>query len=208
VTGYDGRQRFSRHDFYLSELSQEPARLTDFELYELGPLDIFDRKLMFKAVGARKEKHIIPDMQPLARSQSEIFVIKFDPKDPKIVTPEHTLEPLYMIEDSYSVRQTVSPDGSKVALINTRTGRNYRYDLVIATIDGTVLKRVEASTFQFSRAAFAGPNTVLANQLFKDRYEVTMVDLADYSVRIVAIVDHSENALRNLEHIQIPSISN
>jgi len=206
VTGYDGRQRFSKHDFYLSELSQEPTRLTHFELYELGPLDIFDRKLMFKAVGARN--HFIPDMQPLARSQSEIFVIAFDPKEPKIVTPEHTLEPLYMIEDSYSVRQMVSPDGSKVALINTRTGRSYRYDLVIATIDGTVLKRVEASTFQFSRAAFAGPNTLLANQLFKDRYEVTMVDLADYSVRIAATADHSENALRNLEHIQIPDISN
>jgi hypothetical protein len=111
---------------------------------------------------------------------------------------------MYMIEGSISIRQTVSPDATKVAIINTPTGISpYRYDLVIVTIDGTVLKRVEASTFQFSRAAFAGSTTVLANQVFADRYEVTEVDLTNWSARNAVTVEHSQNALRGLEHIQI-----
>jgi hypothetical protein len=52
VTRLDGAKRFSKHDFYLAARTREPVRLTDFELFELGPLDVFDEKLMFSAYGA------------------------------------------------------------------------------------------------------------------------------------------------------------
>jgi hypothetical protein len=207
TTQHNAVKPYNNHDFYLSEPSREPVRLTDFQLYQLGPLDFFDRKLMFSASGGPKP--IIPKMQPLADSRSDIFAISFDPKNPQIVTPEHTLEPLYLIDKGDSSRQAVSPDGTKVAFINTWTNISpYRYDLVIATMEGAVLKRVDASTFTFSRPAFVGSTTVLANQLFKDRYEVTMVDLANNSVGIATTVDHSENALPDLEHIQITGVPN
>jgi hypothetical protein len=204
VTGLDGVKRFSKHDLYLSERSREPVRLTDFELFTLGPLDIFDGKLMFSAYGPSRQRPIIPQPQALARSNSEIFALEFDRNNSRIRTPEHILEPLYVIDGGLSIRQAVSPDGTKVAFLNTWTQIGpYHYDLVIATTEGTVLKRVEASTLQFSRAAFVGSTTVLANQLFDDRYEVTLVDMENDPTRKAATVEHSQDALRHLDRIQL-----
>jgi hypothetical protein len=208
VAGGDGVKRYGKHDFYLAERSREPVQLTDFQLFELGPLDVFDSKLMFAAYGPSKQNPIIPQPQARARSNSEIFALGFDRSNPRIRTPEHILEPLYVIDGGLSIIQTVSPDGTKVAILNTWTGiGHYRYDLVIATIEGAVLKRVDASTLQFSRAAFVGSTTVVANQLFDDRYEVTMVDIASNSTSKAATVEHSRDAVRDLDRIQITGIS-
>jgi hypothetical protein len=54
----------------------------------------------------------------------------------------------------------------------------------------------------FSRPAFVG-DSVLANQMFDDRYETTLVDLSSNSTRQIAIFDLNANTLEALERTEI-----
>ena len=119
----------------------------------------------------------------------------------RLVVPSRPLIPLYEIE-GFSTFPAISENGARVAFLNTKTGGQYRYNLAVVGFDGVLQKYVEATTSGFSRPAFVG-TTVLANEIFKDRYETTLVDLSDNSIRREAVFGDTASALAVLEHLDI-----
>ena len=106
--------------------------------------------------------------------------------------------------DGFSSSATTSQDGARIAFLNRRiTGGLSRYNLVVATSDGAILQYVDATTLGFSFPAFVGTTTVLANQIFEDRYETTVVDLDRDGSRQEATFYHTKGALRAQERIDI-----
>jgi hypothetical protein len=129
-------------------------------------------------------------------------MLHVDWKERRLIIPSHQLEPLYAI-DGFSTLPTTSEDGVSVAFLNRRlTAGLDRYNLVVVKIDGTIQKYVDSTTTGFSRPAFVG-SSVLANQLFEDRYETTLVDLSNNSTRQIAVFDHTPSALESLERVEI-----
>jgi hypothetical protein len=218
VVLYAGSEAFDngkhrKYDLYLIESSFRPVRLSAFELYSLQALDVFDDRIMFSAYGSISRTNVLfprpPD--PLAHASSEIFMLHADWKEKRLIIPSHQLETRYVIDGRSSLPAT-SANGAAVAFINGRmaAGR-YKYNLVVAGVDGTIQKYVDttakpgsprAAYVGFSRPAFAG-SSVLANQLFENRYETTLVDLVDNSVRQAAVFEYSPNALQSLRRLEI-----
>ncbi len=200
--GDDGKRL--HYDFYLVDSSSQPVRLSEFHLYSLHALNVFDDKIMFCAYGSVSPTNVLfPHPAPLADASSEILMLQVDWKEKRFIIPSHRLQALYMI-DGYSTRPATSANGAAVAFVNGRmaAGR-YQYNLVVAKLDGTIQKYVDATTARgFSRPAFVG-SAVLANELFESRYETTLVDLADNSVRQVAIFEHTPGALQSLKRLEI-----
>jgi hypothetical protein len=131
-------------------------------------------------------------------------MLQVDWQEKRLIMPAHQLQRLYVI-GGYSTLPAISQDASHVAFINGRKsfgqGR-IRYNLVVAKVDGTVKTYLQATTAEFSRPAFVG-TTVLANQLFDDRYETTLVDMRDYSARQIATLHHTPSALNALDHKEL-----
>jgi len=187
--------------------------MSAFELYNLHALDVFDDRIMFSAYGSVSRTNVLfprpPD--PLAHASSEIFMLQADWKEKRLIIPSHQLEALYVIDGRSSLPAT-SANGAAVAFINGRmaAGR-YQYNLVVAGVDGTIQKYVDTTAnpgssrpayVGFSRPAFVG-SSVLANQLFENRYETTLVDLVDNSVREVAVLEDTPSALESLKRVEI-----
>jgi len=196
-----GRRR--QHDFFLVESPLQPIRLSTFELYQLNALNVVGDRIVFSAFGSlSRNKPIFPELDPLAQASSEIFMLRMDWKQRRLIVPSQPLDPLYKI-DGFSTLPTVSGDGARVVFLNRRiTAGRDRYNLAIATLDGTVQKYVEATTTRFSRPAFA-ESSVLANQLFEDRYETTLVDLSNNLTRRAAVLNDASSALAALERVEI-----
>jgi len=191
------------YDFYLVDLSST-VRLSEFELYSLHALSVFDDKIMFCAYGSVSRTNVLfPRPVPLADASSEILMLQVDWKEKRLIIPSHQLEALYVI-DGYSTLPATSADGAAVAFVNGRmTAGRYQYNLVVAKLDGTIQKYVGATTARgFSRPAFVG-NSVLANELFENRYETTLVDLTDNSVRQAGVFEYTPEALQSLRRLEI-----
>jgi len=196
----DGRRRY--YDFDLVELYSRPFKLSSFELYNVVGATTFDHKIMFATSGSVARNNLLfPSTAPLARASSEIFTLDVDWSENRLIVPSRQLESLYVI-DGFSTLPTVSADGTKVAFLNRRLIAGLeRYNLVIATINGEIQRYIEASTKGFSRPAFVG-HSVLANQLFDDRYETTLID-QDNSARQIAMFDVEQSALEVMERVEI-----
>jgi hypothetical protein len=198
----EGRRR--KYDFYLAFPSTEPVRLSNFEFYDLSGLNVVGDEILFSTAGPlSRENPVFPsNSDPLAPAISEIFALRVEWNESRIVIPAQKLKPLYRIE-GFSLLPASSEDGARVAFLNQRRVAGVsRYNLVIAATDGTVLKYINATSDGFSRPAFVG-KTVLANQIFGNRYETTLVDLENNSVRQEMIFDHTSNALGALEHVEL-----
>jgi hypothetical protein len=197
----DGRRR--HYDFYLIDSSLPPVRLSTFELYNLNALNVVDDKIIFSTSGSVSRNNVIfPKPVPLARASSEIFMLHVDWKERRLIIPSRQLEPLYVI-NGFSTLPTTSEDGANVAFLNRRlTAGLDRYNLVVAKIDGTIQKYVDSTTTRFSRPAFVG-SAVLANQLFENRYETTLVDVPNNSTRQIAVFDNTPGALESLKRVEI-----
>lgn len=204
MTRFDGQKRYSQHDFYLLEAASRPVRLSDFRLNVLDALNLSGRNLVFSAYGPRRENPVIPEPEALAKPNSEIFMLEFDISERRIQAPPQRLKPLpvTMVGD-YSVKPSVSADGQWIAFLNQyrAAGRN-PYHLAIGRLQGTVQLSIAPSGISFSRPAFV-ENTVLANELFDDRYEVSLFDSSNGSSQVIAVLDHSFRSLTNLERIEI-----
>jgi hypothetical protein len=198
----EGRRR--KYDFYLAESLNEPVRLSNFEFYNLAALNVVDDRIVFSTAASLSPANVIfpKTIDALASARSEIFTLQIDWKARRLIIPPRPLEPLYEI-DGFSTLPTTSEDGTRVAFLNRRvTAGSSRYNLAVATFDGALLKYVDATSNRFSRPVFVG-TTVLANQIFEDRYETTLVDLANNLTRREAVFNHTSRALEALEHLEI-----
>jgi hypothetical protein len=198
----EGQRR--KYDFYFATPPTDPVRLSNFEFYNLAGLNVVGDRILFSTAGQLSRKNLVfsSDSDPLAPAISEIFALRANWDESRIIMPAQKLEPLYRIE-GFSVLPAASEDGARVAFLNQRRVAGVsRYNLAIATSDGTVLKYVDAATEAFSRPTFVG-TTVLANQIFGDRYETTLVDLANNSIRQEAIFYHTSSSLGALKHVEI-----
>jgi len=87
------------------------------------------------------------------------------------------LKPSFVIP-GYSVGVTLSGDGTRVALKNTaRRGNPWRYNVIMADLDGTVDREIDVEGYAFSSGAFVG-ETYLVNELFDDRYRVRAMSIS------------------------------
>jgi hypothetical protein len=198
----EGRRR--QYDFYLTEPPNEPVRLSNFEFYNLAALNVVGDKILFSTAASFSPANVIfpKTIDALAPARSDIFMLEIDWKVRRFIIPARQLEPLYKI-DGFSILAATSEDGTRVAFLNRRIIAGLsRYNLVVAKFDGAVLKYIDATSKGFSRPALVG-TTVLANQIFEDRYETTLIDLADNSIRQEALFNHSSRALEALEHFEI-----
>jgi hypothetical protein len=208
---YGSRKR-QHFDFYLVDSSSQPVRLSAFELYSLHSLNVLDDKIMFCTYGSvSRTAHVLfPVPDPLAGASSEILMLQVDWKEKRVAVPSQRLKAHYAI-DGHSTLLATSADGATVAFVNTGKEGRYRFNLVVSASGGTILKYVYTTAnpgsarpayIGFSRPAFAG-SSVLANQLFENRYETTLVDLADGSVRQIGVFEHTPDALESLKRLEI-----
>jgi hypothetical protein len=201
--GSDGRHRYMDWDFYLLKKGSEQVRLSDFRLYELDSISVVNDTLIFSGAESKRDNPVLPESKPLLPNRSEIFAVELDQQAQRIRKPPGTLTPLFMI-GGLSVSASVSHDGSRGAVLNTETdkGRYYRYDMVLAKMDGSVQRRINVEGIGFSPGAFVG-ETLLFNELFEDRYEVRLLDLASNALQSVLLVEHAPDKLRALERIRL-----
>ena len=198
----EGRRR--QYDLYLAEPPNQPVRLSNFKFYNLAALNVVDDKIVFSTAASLSPENVIfpKTIDALAPARSEIFKLQIDWRERRLIIPSRPLEPLYEI-DGFTTLPTTSEDGTRIAFVNQRiTAGRSRYNLAVATFDGAPLTYVDATSNGFSRPAFVGA-TVLANQIFEDRYETTLVDLANNSTRQEAVFSHTSRALDALEHFEI-----
>lgn len=74
--------------------------------------------------------------------------------------------------------------------------------MVLATMEGSVQRRIEVEGAGFSPGRFVG-ETLVFNELFEDRYDVKLLDLATKSLRIIQSVEHAPDKLRALERVRL-----
>jgi hypothetical protein len=178
----NGRHRYMHWDFYLLKKGSAPVRLSDFRLYALDAISAVNDKLIFTGLG---HNPVLPESKPLPPNRSQIYAVELDQQAQTIRKPPGTLAPLFMI-GGLSVSASASPDGRRAAVLNTKTDRfYYRYDMVLATIDGSVQRRIDLEGISFSPGVFVG-ETLLFNELFEDRYDVQLLDLASNALAMIA----------------------
>lgn len=198
-----GETHRQKYDFYAVKPPAEPVRLSNLDLYNLAALNVVQDTIVFSTYGSLSLSNaFFPKNEPLAIYSSEIFMLKVDWKELRIIPPSRQLERHFQI-DGYSTLPRTSEDGSRVAFLNRRIGTDgSRYNLAVCTIEGKPLNYVDATSQSFSRPTFVGA-TVLANQIFEDRYETTLVDLANNATHRLATFNHGPRELAALAHIAI-----
>jgi hypothetical protein len=196
----DKSVRFPRKDFFLARKGERPRQLTNYQVAELGSISAGGDKLVFSADGPRGfEPRSCTSVVDCDRS--DIYALNFDMASATMINPPPALKPLFTIP-GLSVKPEVSADGKRVAFLNTgRNAGQYRYNMILATIDGTVLRTTAVEGFALSTAAFVG-DTVLFNELFDDRYRISFVDSTMNRTETFSII-HSPEYLQTLERIEL-----
>jgi len=196
----EGRHRYMHWDLDLLRKGTSPVRLSDFRLYTLTAISAANDKLIFTGLGGK----VLPEQQSLisAPDRSEVYAVELDRQARSIRKPSGTLTPLFMI-GGYSFSASVSRDGHHAAILNTKTDKfYYRYDMVLATMDGAVQRRIDVEGIGFSPGVFVG-ETLLFNELFEDWYDVHLLDLTSNTLESVLRVEHAPDKLRALERIRL-----
>jgi hypothetical protein len=195
----EGHHRYRYWDLYLSRTGSTQMRLSDFRLHRLDMITVAGDKVIFTGEG---NNPVLPESEPLARDRSQIYAVELDQQAQTIRKPPGRLTPLFMI-GGFSWSASVSRDGRHAAVYNTKTDRAYyRWDLVLATMDGSVQRRIDLEGIGFSPGAFVG-EMLLFNELFEDRYDVRLLDLASGVLESILHVEHSPDKLRALERIRL-----
>lgn len=200
--GSEGKPLHNKHDFYLLNYGAQPKRLSDFRLQELSSINVAGSRLVFQARKSPAEKNsIFVEVRPVAGPGSEIYALDFDPSRHEIRVPAEPLRPLVLIE-GYSTRPSTSLNG-KLAFLNQRTkdGRTH-FNLAVAASNGQVKHYIDASGWAFSPPVFVGEE-VVANEIFDRHYEIKSFDASSGKSTIVATLEYSEQALKELERISL-----
>lgn len=172
----DGKvSRHRRYDFHIVAPGRQPVRMTHFEFLSLHAISVGKNKIYFQAIGGKSESKAASCGDPNKCSSSEIFSLNLDREAERILNPPDRLEPAIMV-DGISVKPTVSADGTRLAFLNTSLEKfTFRYNLKVSGADGEPLKTVPVTGIAFSDGAFTG-ETLLVNELFKDRYRISAFD--------------------------------
>lgn len=188
------RERFSRHNFFLLRADGHVDQLSDTGFYQLGSFSFSKSTLMFTAVGASKKDFILEDAS--TRTRSSIYSIGFDPSSRRIPTPDSPLKPLFVF-DGVSSFPAISPDGGMVVFLNQLIAGKGRYDLVIGTVDGNVVKRIESDE-SFSRAQIT-KTEIVANELGENAYRVHAFTRDRFERRLILELKFSPDEIGKLE---------
>ncbi len=196
--GDDARMR--RFDIFAVRKGQQPARLTNYEMYEVQSLSVAKDKIVFGADGKRGfEPSSCPPQDSLKCDKSDIYALDFDPQQVAVLNKPALLKPLFSVL-GYSTRPVVSPDGKRVAFKNTnRQGSPWRYSTVIASTNGVVDGGVPVQGYAFSTGAFVG-DWLFVNEVFEDHYRVMRIDLGTKKVEGFQI-KHSPEYINSLKPI-------
>jgi hypothetical protein len=204
VTLFDGQKRFSQHDFYLLAGSSTPIQLSEFRMWQLESLNLVGQKLIFSASGPPRGNSMFPESNPLAKPNSDIYMLDFDVSAKRIQPPSQVLKPLAVtLVGDYSSKPSISADGNWIAFLNRyRTSDRNVYHLALGPMQGAVRRSIAPSGLDFSRPAFV-TNTILVNELFNDRYKVSAFEISNGSSRVVAELELSSRSLTNLPRIEL-----
>lgn len=173
--GIDKKPRYATNDFYVVRRNAEPQRLTDFKLYQLGPISLGGDLVLFAAYDGARDGPLLPKQSAMDPTRSDVYSLPFDRQTQTIPRRDGQLTPRFMIDGGYSVQPTISRDGKRAAFLNTIRRGKYRYDLVVADIDGSHMFRKELEGIGFSPAAFVN-DTLFANELFENHYRIRRYD--------------------------------
>jgi hypothetical protein len=198
----DGKvSRYRRYDFHIVAPGRQPVRMTHFEFLSLHAISVGKTRIYFQAIGGKSESKSASCSDPNKCSSSEIFSLDLDREADRILNPPDRLKPAIMV-DGISVKPAVSADGTRLAFLNTSLEKfTFRYNLKVSGADGEPLKTVPVTGIGFSAGAFAG-ETLLVNELFKDRYRISAFD-RDLN-RIDSIdVPVSPEFLNHVHHIEV-----
>jgi hypothetical protein len=188
--GPDGKGRYARNDFWVSDGVNEARQLTDMQFYELTSISVTNDEVYFSAEGPRFDKPVIPKTIPLAPERSDIFKLPFDPTRAEIKAPVSILRPLF-VSGGIATWSSVAPDGSLIAFLRTRTDIGaYRYDVVIVDQKSQTSRLLESSGLGFSRPVVAGGN-VFVRDILDDRYVIKMIAPNEPAKTLVEIPDAS-----------------
>jgi hypothetical protein len=195
-TAPDGRKLYNRYDLYVVRKGSEPSRLTEFGLHELGWLNVDASKVVFGAEAAPNNPVLPPS------KLVQMYSVKFDRRKLEVVQEALPLAPIFYM-DTLSIRPTMSQDGQHVAFLKVESvGGKYRYNMTVATLDGTIQHSVKVEGIALSHGAFVG-DSLLFDELFKDHYRVRQLDLNRGAVDDVLTLNHSTETLKKLDPIRL-----
>jgi hypothetical protein len=167
--------RYRRYDFHIVSAGREPLRMTEFDLIGLHAISVGKDKVYFSAVGGKSQSTAASCTDAIKCDSSEIFSLDLDRDADRISNPADKLKPAIMVE-GLSIHPAISADGTRLAFLNTnRKGNPWRYNLKVSGANGDPPRTIAVSGIAFSAAAFVG-ETLLVNELFKDRYRVSVFD--------------------------------
>ena len=196
--GSDGKGRYARNDFWMSDGANEARQLTDMQFYELTSISVTNNEVYFSAEGPRFDRPVIPKTIPLASERSDIFKLPFDPARAEIKAPVGMLKPLF-VSGGIATWSSVAPDGSLIAFLRTRTDiGGYRYDVVIVDQKSQTIRLFESSGLGFSRPVIAGGN-VFVRDILDDRYVIKMIEPNEPAKTLLEIPDASIDGLESQE---------
>jgi hypothetical protein len=167
--------RYRRYDFHIVSPGRQPSRMTEFDLFGLHAIGVGKDRVYFSAVGGKSESKAASCTDAIKCDSSEIFSLDLDRDGDRILNSPDKLRPAIMVE-GLSVDPAISADGTRLAFLNTdRNGNPWRYNLKVSGANGDPPHTIAVSGIAFSAAAFVG-ETLLVNELFKDRYRVSVFD--------------------------------
>lgn len=200
IVSLGGHRIYGSHDLHLLKEFAEPRRISDFRVIQLGDLNVVGREIIFSAYSPNDKSPAIPRDDPVAREGSQIYAIEFDRAEGRVRAPTQKLQSIYRMR-GYATRPTVSGTGELIAYLNNRLDGTGLLNLVVSTIAGSIQVYAKTSGLGFSRPSFVD-DTVFANELFADRYEIKQIGPYQRFAETVAVLRHSTNEIEKLERLE------
>lgn len=171
-------ERRRRFDLYVIRRGRPPERLTEYEAYTMSSLSVAADKIAFAAEGGvGLEPPRCGETDRSKCDESNIYVLDLVRSKLAVAKRPSTLRPTLVVS-GYTVGVALSGDGTRVALRNTaRRGNPWRYNVIMAGLDGAVDRQIDVEGYAFSSGVFVG-ETFLVNELFDDRYRVRALNLS------------------------------
>ena len=186
TTGTSGRTVYLRYDLWLLDQSGKATQLTSMKLYEIYAISVTKQAIYFSTFGW-PPKSVIPRPSPVAKQQSDIFKLAFDPLTGAIEKPDKPLVPQFL-KDGYARSSAVSHDGSLAAVLRTPQSQGtYHFSLAIEAVSGTPSYANPPSQIGFSRPVMIG-DTAYVNDIRENGYRIMVGRLGTVALELKAEV--------------------
>jgi hypothetical protein len=190
------------HNLYRLKKGSAPVQFTTFDAFQLDPISVGGDRVLFSALRGHSDKQYIPARPPEASTSSDIFSAEISAPDYPIVLPNAPFEPLFLI-GGYSTNASIAADGRHVAFLNRRrTSGETRFNLVIASGTGAVIRYIDARGFGFSRPVFVD-ETIMANELLQDHYEVRQFSASGQESESAIQIKLAVDSLKSLPRVRL-----